>query len=278
MLKCSLCINDERTAKIKIVDGRSLCKECLNYLAHKPDKGKIRAELEELMKKVDKAIVAFSGGKDSTVALYLAKEKYGVDVEAVMVDHGFMAKEAVENAKRIAEYLNVPLTILRYDYSDIFKEALLKGKSPCKKCSSRTMEKLRKYALRNGIKYIITGHELPFGHHPYRLMSGGIVQIRLLSLMSEEERFEILRELPFKLPELAGYTTNCLILGPALKRYYERHGYSFETRRIAALVRYGLINKEKALKKVGKPEIPEELEKEVLEKLGLIEKLNTNQP
>ncbi|WP_087037131.1 7-cyano-7-deazaguanine synthase [Thermococcus litoralis] len=271
MLKCSLCINDERTAKIKIVDGKPLCKECINYLAHKPDKEKIRAELEELMRKVDKAIVAFSGGKDSTVALYLAKEKYNVDVEAVMIDHGFMAREAIENAKRIAKHLEVPLTILHHDYSDIFREALLKGKSPCKKCSSRTMEKLRKYALRKGIKYIITGHELPFGHHPYRLMSDGIVQIRLLSLMSEEERFEILNKLPFKFPELAGYTTNCLILGPALRRYYEKHGYSFETRRIAALVRYGLIDKEKALKKVSKPKVPEELEKEIYKKLGIIQ-------
>ena len=273
MLKCSLCINDERTAKIKIVDGNPICKECINYLAHKPDKEKIRAELEELMSKVDKAIVAFSGGKDSTVALYLVREVYKVpELEAVMIDHGFMAKEAIENAKRIAEHLGVPLTVLRYDYSDIFRDALLKAKSPCKKCSSRTMERLRKYALRKGVRYIITGHELPFGHHPYRLMSDGVIQIRLLSLMSEEERFKILKKLPFKFPELAGYTTNCLILGPALKRYYEKHGYSFETRRIAALVRYGLIDKEKALKKVSKPEIPEEIEKEVYKRLGIEKK------
>jgi len=274
MLKCSLCIHDERTAKIKIVNGKPLCKECLHYLAHKPDKEKISAELEELMGKVNKAIVAFSGGKDSTVALYLTKEKYGIEVEAVMIDHGFMAREAIENAKRICEYLDVPLTVLRYDYSDIFREALLRAKSPCKKCSSRTMEKLRKYALKKGVKSIITGHELPFGHHPYRIMRGGIIQIRLLSLMSEEERFKILEKLPFKFPELPGYTTNCLIIGPALRRYYEKHGYSFEMRRIAALVRFGLLDEEKAMKKVSKPEIPEEVEREIVRKLGLREKLN----
>lgn len=274
MPKCSLCIHDERTAKIKIVNGKPLCKECLHYLAHKPDKEKISAELEELIGKVNKAIVAFSGGKDSTVALYLAKEKYGVDVEAVMIDHGFMAREAIENAKRMCDYLDVPLTVLRYDYSDIFREALLKAKSPCKKCSSRTMGKLREYALKKGVKSIITGHELPFGHHPYRIMRGGIIQIRLLSLMSEEERFKILEKLPFKFPELPGYTTNCLIIGPALRRYYEKHGYSFEMRRIAALVRFGLLNEEKAMKKVSKPEIPEEVEREIVRKLGLREKLN----
>ncbi|AIF70417.1 hypothetical protein PAP_10230 [Palaeococcus pacificus DY20341] len=221
------------------------------------------------MKKVDRAILAFSGGKDSTVALYLAKERYGVDVEAVMVDHGFMAKEAIENAKRIADHLGVPFTVLQYDYSDIFREALLKSQSPCKRCSSRTMKKLRKYALKKGMKYIITGHELPFGHHPYRLMSGGVVQIRLLTLMTEKERLSILEKLPFEFPKLYGYTTNCLMLGPALERYYEKRGYSFETRRIAALVRYGLMDKEKALKEVQKPKVPVEIKLKIYERLGL---------
>ncbi|MDK2914402.1 MAG: hypothetical protein PWQ79_1317 [Thermococcaceae archaeon] len=210
------------------------------------------------------------GGKDSTVALYLAKEVYKVpEVEAVMVDHGFMAKEAIENAERITKALGVKLTILRYDYSDVFREAILKAQSPCRACSRRNMEKLRKYALRNGYRYIITGHELPFGHHPYRLMSGGITQIRLLSLMPEKERLEILKKLPFEFPELSGYTTNCLILGPALQRYWEVHGHSFEHRRIAALVRYGLMEREKAEKEVQRPEVPREQWEFVLRKLNI---------
>lgn len=269
MLQCSLCIHDERTGKIDIIDGRPLCRECQDFLAHKPDKKKIRKELDDLMKKVDRAILGFSGGKDSAVALYLAKEHYGVDVEAVMVDNGFIAKEAIENAKRVAAHLNVPLTILHHDYSDIFRNALLKAQSPCRTCSRRTMEKLRKYALGKGVKYILTGHEIPFGHHPYRHLKGGILQIRLLSLMSERERFEILKNLPFEFPELHGYTTNCLIIGPALERYYERRGYSFETRRIAALVRYGLMDRERALKKVKKPEVPVEIKLMIYEKLGI---------
>ncbi|NJE05610.1 hypothetical protein E3E36_05515 [Thermococcus sp. M36] len=270
MLKCSLCIHDERTAKIDIIDGKPVCRECQVYLRHPVDREKIRAELEELMKDVDRAILAYSGGKDSTVALYLAKEVYRVpELEAVMVDHGLMAEEAIENARRVAEALGVPFTLLRYDYSDIFREALLKGQSPCRACSRRTMKKLRKYAVKNGYRYIITGHELPFGHHPYRRMSGGITQIRLLSMMPEEERFNILKGLPFKLPELPGYTTNCLVLGPALERYWEVHGHSFEHRRIAALVRYGLMDRRKAERELSKPSVPELQRKIVMQRLGL---------
>ena len=270
MLKCSLCVNDERTSRIDIVNGKPICRECQVYLKHPLDREKIRKELEELMKDVDRAIVAYSGGKDSVVALYLAKKVYKVpELEAVMIDHGLMAEEAVENAKRIAEYLEVPFRVLRYDYSDIFRNALLKAQSPCRACSKRTMEKLRKYALRHGYKYIITGHELPFGHHPYRLMSGGIVQIRLLSMMTERERFEILKKLPFEFPELPGYTTNCLVLGPALELYWEKHGHSFEQRRIAALVRYGLMSRERAEKELRKPEVPEWQWEIVKKKLGI---------
>ena len=270
MLKCSLCVHDERTARIDVIDGRPICRECQVYLRHPIDREKVREELEGLMKNVDRAIVAYSGGKDSVVALYLAKEVYKIpELEAVMIDHGLMDERAIENARRIAEHLGVPFKVLRYDYSDIFVTALRKGQSPCRACSKRTMEKLRKYALRNGYRYLITGHELPFGHHPYRVMSGGVVQIRLLSMMREEERFEILKKLPFEFPELPGYTTNCLVLGPALELYWRKHGHSFEQRRIAALVRYGLMSRERAERELQKPEVPEEQWRVVLERLGL---------
>lgn len=269
-MRCSLCVNDERTSRIDVIDGKPICRECQVYLKHPVDREKVRKELEELMKDVDRAIVAYSGGKDSVVALYLAKEVYKIpELDAVMIDHGLMAEEAIENAKRIAEHLGVPFRVLRYDYSDIFRNALLKAQSPCRACSKRTMEKLRKYALRNGYRYIITGHELPFGHHPYRLMSGGVIQVRLLSMMTERERFEILEKLPFEFPELPGYTTNCLILGPALELYWEKHGHSFEHRRIAALVRYGLMSRERAERELQRPKVSEEQWKLVLRKLGL---------
>lgn len=267
--RCSVCINDERITPIFEVEGKLLCRECVKQLPHIPDKKKVRDELDKIMRSVDQAILAFSGGKDSVVAMYIAKEEYGVNLEAVMVDHGFIAEAAIENARKIAEYFNVPFKIIRADYTDIFRDALERGESPCSKCSDRTMSILRQYARKKGIKYIITGHELPFGGRPYKLMKGGVMQIRLLAMMPEEERFEILKRLPFEYPELPGYTTNCLILGVAIEQFCKKYGYSPEHRRLAALVRHGLMDKRRAEEKAKCIWVPEEQKRHVLKELGL---------
>ena len=47
------------------------------------------------------SIVAFSGGKDSCFALYLAKKKYGLRPLAVSADNGFLTERARQNMKRI---------------------------------------------------------------------------------------------------------------------------------------------------------------------------------
>ncbi len=269
MLRCSVCINDERIVPVTIVDGRPLCRECVKQLPHVPNRKKILEELDSIMEHVDRAVLAFSGGKDSVVALYIARERYGVDVDAVMVDHGFMAREAIENAKRIAEHFKVPFHVIRADYTDIFRDALSRGESPCSRCSDRTMSLLRQYAQENGYKYIITGHEIPFGGRPYRRMKNGILQIRILSMLSEEERMEILRQLPFRYPELPGYTTNCLVLGVAIERFCKKYGYSPEHRRLATLVRLGLMSRDRAEELASCVEVPEEQRRLVLERLGL---------
>ena len=152
----------------------------------------------------------------------------------------------MENARRVAEYFGVPLTVIRADYSGLFRRALERGESPCSRCSERIMSAVRQHAKKEGVKYVITGHELPFGGRPYRPMKGGLLQIRLLAMMPESERMEILKRLPFEYPELPGYTTNCLILGVAVERFCRKYGYSPEHRRIATLVRHGLMDRERA--------------------------------
>ncbi len=279
--RCEVCINDEGTARIEEVNGRFLCSECIKQLPHLPDPEKVRKELDEFMRGVDRAVLAFSGGKDSIVALHLARKRYNADIIAVMVDHGLMSEKAIENAKAIAEMYKVPLEIMRADFTDIFRDAIRRCESPCSRCSDRTMSLLRQYAREHGFRYIITGHELPFGSSAVRRMRGGIYQIRLLAMMPEQERMEILKRIGVELPELPGYTTNCLVIGVAGKLFCRKYGFSPEHRRLAALVRLGLMDRKRAEEMAKCPEPTKEQWNKVLNKLGIreseIECLKTGQ-
>ncbi len=269
--RCEVCINNERTARIESVDGHLLCSECIKQLPFLPSRDEVRRELDEFMKGVDNAVLAFSGGKDSIAAMHLAKRRYNVDLVAVMVDHGLMSPQAIENAKKVATRYKVPLKIIRADYTDIFRDAVLRCESPCSRCSDRTMSLIRQYAREHGYRYVITGHELPFGRSAIRRMRHGVYQIRLLAMMSEDERLRILKEIGIQLPELPGYTTNCLVIGVAGKLFYQKYGFSPEHRRLAALVRLGLMDREKAEREAQCPEPTEEQWHYVLNALGIDE-------
>ncbi len=98
---CSLCQHDQQYGNI---DDRTT---------------KLQIELAELIEAVKSqknsydCIVAYSGGKDSTYTLKLLVEKYGLRCIAVMVDNGYIANQAIKNAKSITEYLGVDLQIFR---------------------------------------------------------------------------------------------------------------------------------------------------------------------
>ena len=53
------------------------------------------------------AIMAYSGGKDSTYTLKLLREVYGLRVLAITFDHGFMSPRAVDNIRAVTNALSV---------------------------------------------------------------------------------------------------------------------------------------------------------------------------
>ncbi len=269
-MECSICVHTEKTKKI--IDG--ICVDCLTYKKYPIDFNKLKKEVENILQQLKNkkysCILAFSGGKDSSVALKILVEDFNIKPLCVLVDNNYLSDIAIENAKNLARYYNLDLLILNRDFTEIFNEVIKKGESPCRRCSRLIMREVWRIAKMLNIKYIITGHEIPFGHSVIREMKEGIKMIRLLSpyKLTEEDKYNILKNLPFKKPNLYGYTTNCLVLGVALERFYEKYGFSFEIDRIATLVRLGLLDKNKAKEYLKKPEVPEEL-KEELRRRGL---------
>ncbi|ACX73027.1 conserved hypothetical protein [Methanocaldococcus vulcanius M7] len=270
-MKCSICIHTSKTKKIINKNGKVFCIDCLNFLKYPPNFELMKKEVEEILHNLKKSegryhcILAFSGGKDSVLALKLLKEKFKLNPLCVMVDNNYISKEAIENALKITKYYEVDLMILNRDYTDLFEDAIRRGESPCRRCSKLILREVWRVAKMLNMKYIITGHELPFGHSAIRKMKEGVEMIRLLApyKIKEEEKYKMLKNLPWKKPNLGGYTTNCLVLGVALERFYEKYGFSFEVDRVATLVRFGLLSKEKAEEVLKKPDIPEEVYKEL---------------
>ena len=71
-------------------------------------------EMNVEMKPMNKALVVFSGGQDSTTCLFWALKEFD-KVEAVCYDYGQRHRIELEAARAIAENANVPFTLLQMD-------------------------------------------------------------------------------------------------------------------------------------------------------------------
>jgi tRNA(Ile)-lysidine synthase TilS/MesJ len=176
---CERCILPETFPGISF-DSEGICNYCRRdelIMKNLPKKKKeYRRHLDQLISEVKStspiydAIMAYSGGKDSSYTLKLLREGYDLRVIAFTFNNHFLSTTALENIKRVTDKLEVDHIIFKPPWpvlsrlfvrtarEDIFpKPTLLRASAICTACIGLVKSLVLKTALHMGIPLIAFG-------------------------------------------------------------------------------------------------------------------------
>ena len=172
MLKrCAHCVMPETEGHIAL-DDKGICNICNKHLHQQQKEGSpsVHNGLADLRKKVQEskaaadsaydALVALSGGKDSTMALYVTVKELELRPLAVFIDNGFCTEAMYSNVRNATDKLGVDLLIYAPQLiKKLFKHLLLSKSRVyyCRICNALIDYYLRAIARQQGIPLLITG-------------------------------------------------------------------------------------------------------------------------
>lgn len=182
-------------------------------------------EFEESEK--TEAVVALSGGVDSSFSLILAK-RLGFNPIAVTVDPGtiILPNQYKINIKNLTESLNVHHEYLTADYNEIINESLSGKLHPCGRCSKNTGEIAKQYAKDNEIPIIIFGDMLATGTQCINKQDDSLYRLNLPASLStgKQEIKSLIKK--YSLREFKGF--GCPLLYEVHKKYPHMKKYSIQ--------------------------------------------------
>lgn len=116
-------------------------------------------KLQAEIKKLDSAIVAFSGGVDSTLVLKVAYDILGKKVVAVTADSPSLPRKELEETKKIAKEIGARHLVINTQEAE--NENYLKNPgNRCYYCKTELYAKLKNISKNLGIKNILNGTNL----------------------------------------------------------------------------------------------------------------------
>ncbi|MCT4595116.1 MAG: ATP-dependent sacrificial sulfur transferase LarE [Anaeromicrobium sp.] len=110
--------------------------------------------LIKYLKKLDKVVLAFSGGVDSTFLLRAAKEALGNDLKAVTILSPYIPRWEVKEAKELVKELDVEYEIIEVPIIDEIKN---NPENRCYLCKRAIFSMIKKKAKIEGYSYVIDG-------------------------------------------------------------------------------------------------------------------------
>jgi tRNA(Ile)-lysidine synthase TilS/MesJ len=176
---CARCILPDSFPNISF-DETGVCNHCRHEepaLAKSAEKkAEYRRKLDELIashkgkQPTYDAIMAYSGGKDSTYTLKLLKEHYGLRIIALTLDNHFVSPTAWDNIRNVVDRLGVDLMVFRPSWplmknlfcttarEDIFSPAtLLRASAMCTACIGIVKSLVLRTALEMSIPLVAFG-------------------------------------------------------------------------------------------------------------------------
>ncbi len=114
MQTCKKCVLNERFVGIRFDDGGicNFCSSAKSMDSQRSTRGKYEARFEKLIaeqkgKGSYDALVAYSGGKDSTYTLHLLQERYDLRILAYSFDNWYQSDRARRNIRAVLSNINV---------------------------------------------------------------------------------------------------------------------------------------------------------------------------
>lgn len=174
---CAQCVLPDTFPGIGF-DDRGVCSYCRAEMAAGPreeQRGRFRAAFLDLVEQVRgkqpyDALIAYSGGKDSTYTMSLLKEEYKLSLLAATIDHGFTSPQAMTNIATVTDRLDIDHYIIRpgadtvralFSRSlerDVYPiKALERASAVCNSCMHLVKSLLLKLAIEKDIPMIVYG-------------------------------------------------------------------------------------------------------------------------